>query len=456
MNDRPNLIVFLTDDHARWALPCYGNRDIYAPNLEYLADTGVLMANAFTPTPVCSPARASFWTGLYPSQHGVHDYLAEHEDEIGSRNWLEDRTTLAQMLQETGYETAFCGKWHCGLGEVPKEGFDFWYSAWRQTPKYHQPTAKYSNQGEVETKSGYDTQIITDAALSFLRQDRDRPFFLFVGFATTHGPWVNRAERLVSRYRKAGFQDIPHDPFYPFGLEGDTPKRPADPPEVAAQYYASVSQIDEMVGRVLDELDALGVRDETLIAYTSDHGLNLGHHQVWGKGNATRPLNMLEESIRIPLVLNGPGLPAGTVRHAFINHTDLFMTLLKYAQALPEDRSGYPGQSYKALLEGSEPDDGREVHIGEYGPVRMARDRRYKLILRHPDGPHLLFDLEEDPRENRNLYGRALYQPLIEKLRQQIDAFFSRYQNPDHSGLKPRLAKHNYAEAWDNRAEKGH
>ncbi len=86
----------------------------------------------------------------------------------------------------------------------------------------------------------------------------------------------------------------------------------------------------------------------------------------------------------------------------------------------------------------------------------MARDKRYKLILRHPDGPHLLFDLEKDPRENRNLYGQALYQPLIERLRQQIDAFFSRYQDPDQSGLKPRLAKHNTAEAWDNRAEKGH
>ncbi len=448
---KPNIIVFLSDDHAQWALPSYGNSQILAPNLEYLANTGVLMQNAFTPTPVCSPARASFWTGLYPSQHGIHDYLAEHDDAIGARNWLEGETTLAQLLQGAGYQTALCGKWHCGLGEGPISGFDFWYSAWRQTPKYHNPTAKYSDYGKVKEKSGYDSQIITDAALRFLRQKNDRPFFLFVSLATTHNPWINRAERWVSRYRKANFCDIPDEPAYPFGEHSNHPGKPTNPKEVAAQYYASVSQIDESVGRVLDELDALDEREQTIMIYTSDHGLNLGHHQVWGKGNGTKPLNMLEESIRVPLILNSPDLlPSGRLQQELVNHTDLFMTLLDYADALPEDRNRYPAQSFKNLISDASNDQAwRNIHIGEYGNVRMIRTTTHKLILRYLEGPHLLIDIEKDPRETVNLYHHANYQTIIQDMTQQLESFFKRYEVPKNSGLNvATLAKHNPAEAW--------
>lgn len=443
----------MTDDHAQWALPCYGNSEIYAPNLDYLASTGVVMANAFTPTPVCSPARASFWTGLYPSQHGVHDYLAEHEADIGSRNWIAHKPNLGQLLQASGYKTAMCGKWHCGRGEGPIEGFDFWYSAWRQTPKYHLPTAKYSDQGKVIEKPGYDTQIITDAALSFLRQPKEQPFFLFIGFSTTHSPWLRRAERLVSRYRGSSFKDIPIEKFYPFGIPGDSPKAPSDPKEVAAQYYASVGQIDEMVGRVLDELDALGQREDTLLIYSSDHGLNLGQHQVWGKGNATRPLNMLEESIRVPLIINYPSCTKNATKQEAVNHTDLFMTLLDYADALPDD-AVYPGETYKPLL-GGQDQVWRDVHIGEYGPVRMIRSKTHKLIVREPLGPNLFFDLEQDPREMTNLYNEKTSQDNIFKLSERLSAFFNRFEDVEYSGLRNPLPKHNHAHAWDNGSEKG-
>ena len=127
----PNIIVFFSDDHAQWALPCYGNSEIIAPNLNHLAETGAVMQNAFTPCPVCSPARASFWTGLYPSQHGIHDHLAEDDEDVQFTDWLADMPTLADYLHDAGYTTALCGKWHCGAGEIPKSGFDYWYSAWR-------------------------------------------------------------------------------------------------------------------------------------------------------------------------------------------------------------------------------------------------------------------------------------------------------------------------------------
>ena len=275
-----------------------------------------------------------------------------------------------------------------------------------------------------------------------------------MGFATTHGPWLNRAERLVSSYRKASFKDIPDDNFYPFGIEGDRPEKPDNPEEVAAQYYASVTQIDEMLGRVLDELDALGQSQDTLLVYTSDHGLNLGHHQVWGKGNGTRPLNMLEESIRVPLILNHPAdLPEGNVQNEFVNHTDLFMTLLDFAGASLEE-GGYPGQSYRPLLTDVK-GDWRDVHIGEYGPVRMIRTQTHKLVLREPLGCNLLFDLEKDPRETHNLFDQAENQSLIEALSKRIMAFFGHYEDPRYSGQNSVLPKHNDAEAWDNFSAKG-
>lgn len=448
----PNIIVFFTDDHAQWALPTYGNREISAPNLTHLARTGVLMQNAFTPCPVCSPARASFWTGLYPSQHGVHDHLAEDDPAVQATDWLADTPILADRLQQAGYSTALSGKWHCGRGDISKAGFDYWYSAWRKTPKYFSPINKYSDQGAVVERRGTDTQIISDAAVDFLRtRDLGKPFFLFVGYAATHNPWINRPQRLVSQYREASFSDIPDDIPYPFGAAGRHPVAPDDPREALAQYYASVSMLDEGVGRLLDELEAQGAREQTLIVYTSDHGLNLGHHGIWGKGNGSEPLNMLEESIRVPLIVNQPGAITGGQRRAeFVSHCDLHMTLLDFAEAPPDaeaKQSRLPGSSYKPILLGESGADWQNIYVGEYGTTRAIRDRRYKLVCR--DDGDLLHDLSADPRETVNRIDDDDCRHVAEKLRAQLDDFFARYEVAEHSGrLGKALPVHNRREAW--------
>ncbi len=451
----PNIVVFFSDDHAQWALPPYGNSEISAPALNHLAETGVVMRNAFTPCPVCSPARASFWTGLYPSQHGVHDHLAEDDQEVQKTAWLKGIPTLADYLHKGGYATAMCGKWHCGAGEEPKPGFDFWRSAWRKTPKYFSLSNKYSEQGMVVERSGYDSQIITDAAIDFLRsRDRDLPFFLFVGYATTHNPWINRPERLVSHYRKASFRDIPADIPYPFGDAGTHPVAPNDRQEARAQYYASVAMIDEGVGRVLDELDAQGEGEGTLIVYTSDHGMNLGHHGIWGKGNGSEPLNMLEESIRVPLILNCPeSIDAGQVRAEFVTHCDLFMTLLDFADSKPADALHYPGSSFARRLTGAMDDDWRNIYIGEYGTTRAIRDERFKLVLRYAGGENLLHDLEADPRETINLYGNSDQRGRVKSMTAALESFFAEYEVLQNSGLRGEaLPIHNRREAWRRRS----
>ncbi len=329
-----NILVFFTDDHAQWALGASGNEEIETPNLDYLAETGTVMENAFTPTPVCSPARACFLTGRTASQHGLHDYLGG-EPEFFAREWLKDEVTLPELLQSAGYQTGLVGKWHLGNDPEPQKGFDRWAALAGDYPIDATGPARYSLDGELETIAGSKAEVITDLAVEFLEdRDPERPFFLFVGHTQTHSPWEGQPERLLERYRNATFSAVPDDESWPFGVQNLESRDLIDrdrPREALAQYYAAVTAIDEGVGRLLDTLDAQGLRENTLIVYTSDHGLNCGHHGIWGKSNGTMPLNMVEESIRVPLLLNGPEVAAGQRRDEFVDHLDLFRTLLDVA-----------------------------------------------------------------------------------------------------------------------------
>jgi choline-sulfatase len=450
-----NVVLFVSDDHGAWATGAAGNPAVRTPTLDHLAATGVHMRNAFTPTPVCSPARACLLTGRLASQHGVHDYLATPQAAVNDRSWLAHETTLATLLADAGYQTALVGKWHLGQEETPQHGFGFWYSLTGDYPIDHGGTHRYSDHGRVHARSGYKTQIITDEAVRFLRtRDAAAPFFLVVGYTATHSPWRDHPERLVAPYRAMADLGVPHDETYPFGrqnLESTFPTR-FDAREALAQYYAGVSQIDEGVGRLVDELEAQGVRDDTLVVYTSDHGLCCGHHGIWGKGNGTLPLNMLEESIRVPLIFNAPGtLFAGQRRGEFVDHLDTFATLLDLSGvAPPDDGRPFAGRSFLPLLTNAAPPPAwRTTQFGEYGPTRMIRTATHKLVRRDPGGPCELFDLRTDPRETRSLHDDPTYRPLVASLTAELEAHFAAYEDAERSGLRARdLPRHNDTEAW--------
>lgn len=452
-----NILVFFTDDHAQWAAGCYGNSEVQTPNLDHLAETGVIFDNAYTPSPVCSPARASFFTGRLPSQHGVHDYLAEADPEVRSTAWLTGERLISEVLQEQGYVTGLSGKWHLGHGERPARGFDFWYS--RSAPVseaegYHTPW-----QRTEPAEKRYDRHAITDRAIEFLRErDEDKPFFLFVGHLATHSPWAGAPERLVNRYRRATFRDIPKDVTHPFGRlrsESLYPSRD-DPREALAQYYAAVTDIDDQVGRVLDELDSLALRDDTLVIYTSDHGLNMGHHGIWGKGNGTLPYNVVDESIRVPLIVNHPGsILGGQRRRENVSHLDTFQTLLDSAAvgAPQEPSTPYPGRSYRDALLGRPLRDACDLVFAEYGNLRMVRSDQFKLVRRLPEGPHEMFDLRRDPRETVNVIDAPEVRDRRDALDEALNCYFAAHEEPGRAGThvldQPR---HNGDEAWrDNR-----
>ncbi|MXY95651.1 MAG: sulfatase-like hydrolase/transferase [Caldilineaceae bacterium SB0664_bin_27] len=447
---QPNILLFVTDDHGQWACGPYGNQEVVTPNLDRLAASGVVMENAFTPTPVCSPARASLMTGLTPSQHGVHDYIAMAFDR---KPWLAGERTLPQLLQEAGYRTGLAGKWHAGNEDLPANGFSSWFSVGSAYPLLHEGTRDFCNQGRMETFSGTTDDIIASEAVRFVTANDERPFFLLVGLTATHGPWSGHPERLTELYRDAALGDIPVAELYPFGdqaLESLSVDRGRER-EAQVQYYAAVSHVDEIVGQLLQAVEETGKLNNTLVVYTSDHGLNCGHHGIWGKGNGTRPLNMVEESIRVPLILSWPGvLPAGVRREELVDHLDLFQTLTEAGEAQLPPGADYAGSSMRPLL--LEPEEGgswRDTQFGEYGTVRMARTRRFKLVHRHPSGPHELFDVETDPRECHNLFDSTSHQAVSSELLRSMEWHFRRYSRPDKNGtVGAALPQHNMTEAW--------
>jgi choline-sulfatase len=450
---RPNILVFLSDDHAQWLQQAYGNSEVQTPNMQRIARNGVRMTNAFTTCPVCSPARASFFTGRMPSQHGIHDWI-EETTQAYAYPWLKDQTLISELLQKAGYHTGLVGKWHCGEERYPHSGFDSWFSFWvNQYP--HAGVQNFSDNGKHVTEDGLQSSLLTNHALHFLRshyadkQTREQPFFLFVGYTDTHSPHEAMPEELVSKYSDATFRDVPKERF---SKAHGTALLPVSDDAAAErkkheQYYAAASSIDREVGRVLDELKSMGRLDDTLVVYTGDHGLNAGQHGMWEKGNATIPQNFLEESIRVPCAISWPkgGISSNLESDLPVNHCDLFATLLEVAGATPDaataKKINSPGRSYLGQLRGRGAEGWKDSVVCEYGNARMIRKDGYKLVLRYPyDGVSFaneLYDLKADVRETTNLYGSAdsVHAQIIRDLSDRLSEFFSAYTVPEHSGL---------------------
>jgi choline-sulfatase len=459
--DRPNVLLFLTDDHGAWALGSYSNREVRSPVLDGLAREGARFENAFTPSPVCSPARACLLTGKAPSQVGIHDWIQEQYPRFAGWDWLAGVPTLAELLAEAGYRCYLSGKWHLGRSHETPPGYDrcFGLPGWQGD---HLGEYEYVLDGERITLEGNKTRFITDHALRFLGETpEDEPFFLNVGYIATHSPYGDQEPDLLALYEDATFEDIPPYEPHPWLQNEGFPQEGHSREDCLRRYrgyYAAVTDMDRNVGRILETLREQGRLKDTVIVFTSDHGCALGHHGFWGKGNSTRPLNMYETSLRVPLIWRWPGgtEPGRTVR-CCVDHYDTFRTLCEISGVeLPHSEAEYPGRSYLPMLRGEEVTDWDDTRYGEYGDLRMVRTPRHKLVRRYPDGPDDLFDLEGDPDETKNLSGSTELKTVEAELRERLEAFYSCYEDSEKSGLKVKeLPQHNAsAEAWrDGRRE---
>lgn len=449
MTDRPNIVLFLTDDHGAWANGCYGNGEVRTPTLDALAALGARFLNAYSPTPVCSPARANLLSGKTASQVGIHDWLEEEQPEIGERDWLGDTRTLFDTLSAAGYHCGLSGKWHLGQSHLPPRGADYHFGlpGWQGS---HNGPYTYARNGEMVELDGNKSQFITDHAIEFLDTvPADQPFFLNIGYIATHSPYRRQEHdpRQTAKYKNCPFDEIPPWQAHPWVKNegGGNELSDEDLLDRYIGYYASVTEIDDNITRVIGALNARGQWENTIIIYTSDHGCAIGHKGFFGKGNSTRPLNMYEVSLRVPLIIAGAGVEAQVVED-YVDHCDSFHTVCALAGVDLPDGEIYAGESYAPMLRGA-PMPWDNTRYGEYGDLRMIRDERWKLVWRYPAGPHDLFDLAADPGEQVNVY--AAHPDVVGRYKARLDAFYAERDVAALSGLRVKeLPSHNFKEAW--------
>lgn len=440
---RPNVIFILSDDHAAWAMGCAGNGDIHTPNLDRLASSGIRFTNFFCASPVCSPARASLLTGRIPSAHGVHDWIREGNVGPDAIEYLDGIRGYTEDLDDAGYFCSLSGKWHLGDSAHPQKGFRHWYAHQGGASSYH--NAPVVRDGILAEEPRYFTEAVTDDALTMLDQlaTGSSPFYLAVHYTAPHSPWVNQHPLdIVAGYERCAFTSCPSEPVHPWALPSTVPASVwSEPQEHLKGYFAAVTAMDGQIGRILDAVEAKGLRANTLICYLSDNGFNCGHHGIWGKGNGTFPQNMYDTSIRVPAIMSQPGvIPEGHVCDELVSGYDWYPTLLDYLDVPQPRDAALPGHSFSGLLDGH-----REAHrssvvvFDEYGPTRMIRTKEWKYVHRYPYGPHELYDLVHDPDERSNLLDSSPQPDTLhraEDMKAQLDSWFVQFVDPRLDGVR--------------------
>lgn len=408
---RPNLVAIVTDDQGQWALGAYGNRQVHTPHMDRLAREGALFENAFTVTPVCSPSRAAYMSGRWPTQVGITDYFEPGENAAGQGLRA---LTWPRVLQQSGYRTALIGKWH--LGTLPefhptRMGFDHFMGFLGGGTTPMNPLLEVEGK-DVPTK-GPEPDVVTDEAVAFITAHRDRPFAVCLHFRAPHLPYGPVPDEDAAHYQ---------------GVEIDVPDLPGlDVPAVqksTAAYYASVSSIDRNLGRLLAKIEELGLAENTLVTFTSDHGYNEGRHLIQTKGNSSwiaggvhgpkRP-NMWDTSLRVPLLARWPKvIRPGTRVGQMVSNIDTFRTMLG-ALGVPLPAScAAQGRDTSPLLRGeSLPPPSAvyaqyDLHNGGLAYMRMIRTERYKYVkFFRANLMDEFYDLESDPEEAKNLLRRG-------------------------------------------------
>jgi arylsulfatase A-like enzyme len=295
--------------------------------------------------------------------------------------------------------------------------------------------------------------VITDNALCFLEAQKGNgaPWYLSVHYTAPHSPWDrdNHPDDLYDDYyAHCPFASVPVEPMHPWQVNSapygvDEERRRV----LLSGYFAATTAMDAGVGRILRWLEDRGMRDDTLLVFMSDNGMNMGHHGIYGKGNGTFPQNMYDTSVKVPALVSRPGhVPEGIVSQALLNQYDLMPTLLDYLGLERPPGPDLPGQSFASLLCG-EPLASREAVVvlderrggehavfDEYGPVRMIRTAEWKYVHRYPYGPHELYDLVNDPGERDNLVDDPGYQHRVRDLKAGLEDWFVRYVDPRRDG----------------------
>lgn len=440
---RPNIVFILADDMGWADLPVYGNRFNEAPRLTQMAEEGIRFTDAYAACPVCSPTRASIMSGQYPARVGVIDFISGHwrpyEQVIVPQNRQQylprEVITMGELLRDAGYATGYFGKWHLGwedqyqpgnqgFGEVNvyKGGGYFDYASRMTTP--------LDLHGEKVL-----SEALTDLGLDFIREQKASPFFLFLAHFDVHVQ-LDADSTLIDKYLHKHLVD-----GYPCN----------------AIYAAMVEEVDNSVGRILDELDELGLSENTLVVFFSDNGglvsrfdriplladskLHVYENDTLRYvASSNKPLRaekgtLYEGGIREPMILRWPGtLEAGQVKDALVSSVDFLPTFADLAGVELPVEQVFDGISLADILEGSAPNPQRAIfwHYPVYHhdePASAVRKGKWKLIHNLVKDQRFLYDLESDIGETNDLsqlepeIATELYQ-LLEEWRRDCKAEF--------------------------------
>ncbi len=410
-DQQPNIVFILIDDQRYDALSAFGHPFLETPNLDAIAEDGVVFRNAFVTTSLCSPSRASILTGQYAHKHQVLANRTPLAPEI---------PTFATGLQQAGYDTAFVGKWHMGApDDSPRPGWNRWVSFPGQGRYFGQ---RLNVDGEHLDQDGYLTDVLTDYAVEFIRRERTRPFLLYLSHKAVHSDF-DPAPRHKGSYADERY---PHPPSMAdtdenyvgkpdwvraqrnswHGVDGMYDGR-VDFDQFVIDYAETLRAVDDSVGRVVAALRDQGLLASTVLVFTSDNGFQFGEHGLIDKRT------MYEASIRVPLIVHAPALgePSRELEQMILN-VDFAPTFLELAGVdVPDEMQG---TSFAALLRGEDP-AWRDAFLYEYfwerafpqtPTVLGVRTNRYKLMRYHGIWDRYeLYDLENDPDERHNLIG---------------------------------------------------
>lgn len=423
---RPNILFIFADQHRFCDLGCAGNGELHTPNLDALAREGAFFARAYSNCPVCVPARGTLLTGLHPLRHGA----VANDVPIKA-----DTPSVAQTLKSAGYDTAYIGKWH--LAGVPRDqfiererrlGFDYWRV---NNCNHDYMNYYYDDEGDARHYvAGYEPVVQTELALEYLdeRNGAERPWALYLSYATPHPPYLRMPEKMADRARARApklklrgnvteftdgdFVPPPGHHAYPLtpGMRRWQPRYDSmgQLREMIAGAYGHIEALDQQIGRIIGRLRETGRLDDTIVVYTSDHGDLLGSHGMCDKQT------FYEESAHIPFLARWAGhVPPGR-RDQLLGIVDMAPTILGLlGLALP---GGIDGRDLSACLENPAAPGPGNLYFYNYVPAhnawlrrhsvwRAATDGRYVYAAEEDGAPIALFDIANDPLEQINLVG---------------------------------------------------
>ncbi len=473
-SNRPNILFIMTDNQNAETLGCYGNKEVYTPNLDKMAEDGIKFTNAFCTNAMCSPCRVSALTGLMPAQHGVHTWIDDRGMDTWPRDWnpMADLKTLPGLLKENNYRTALIGKYHMGSPLKPQNGFDHWVTF----PHGH--TRSFWNNTVLENGRTYDypghtVDFFTEKAVEYIKESTEEndPFFIFLAYNAPYGHWPSikgpAKNRFAEKFENCPMNSVPREglnkqtvDLYDLqkgysgkGLDFSSIIRLPNNLESLRNYYSQNAMVDDGVGKVLDMLEQKGMADNTLVIFTSDHGFSLGHLGYWGHGQATWPSNAHRMSYNIPLLVRHTGnISSGRECDWMCNERDLFATILDYAGVTMESDKKNPSRSFADLVKGRD-QQWEDVVFIEQEETRAIRTREWLYMKRFKGSQKFplqdeLYDLQADPEERNNVAKEASLIEILQGLETRLDKYFQKYSEPDYDLWNGGSTKSNTSRPW--------